>query len=110
MPTYNLNEHKSATFDATGQAVVTYSPPSLEYWDISSVGVQTDDPSDATVIPEARVSLDGVFKEGTFSGNFDASDTQYHIEKGQQFTCTWTGGTNGRTATFTLNGKRSTYA
>lgn len=109
MPTYNLNETKSATFDASGTATVTFSPPSLEYWDITSTGVQTDDPSTSTVIPEARVSLDGVFKEGTFSGNFDASDTRFHIEKGQQFVCQWTGGTSGRTATFTLNGTRSTY-
>ena len=109
MPTYNLNETKSATFDANGTAVITYSPPSLEYWDITSQGVSTDDPSTSAVVPEARVSLDGIFKEGTFSGNFDASDTQYHIEKGQQFTCTWTGGTAGRTATWTLNGTRSNY-
>jgi hypothetical protein len=110
MPTYNLNEAKSATFDANGRAVVTFSPPSLEYWEILSKGVQTTDPASETTIPEARVTLDGVFKEGTYSGNLDSSDTQYRIEKGQQFTCTWTGGTAGRTATFTLNGTRSTYA
>jgi hypothetical protein len=110
MPTYNLNDFRSATFDANGRAVVTFSPPSLEYWDITSVGVQTTDPSDETTIPEAKVTLDGVFKEGTYSGNFDASDTHYHIEKGQQFVCTWTGGTTGRTATFTLNGTRSLYS
>lgn len=109
MPSYNLNETKNAQFDANGVATVTYSPPALEYWDITSTGVQTDDPTSSTVIPEARVSLDGVFKEGTFSGNFDASDTRYHIEKGQRFVCTWTGGTPGRTATFTVNGTRSTY-
>lgn len=109
MPSYNLNETKSATFDASGNATVTYSPPSLEYWDISSTGVQTTDPSSSTTIPEAKVYLDGVFKEGTYSGNFDSSDTPFHIEKGQRFECRWTGGTAGITATFTLNGKRSTY-
>jgi hypothetical protein len=109
MTSYNLNDTKNATFDANGVAVVTYSPPALEYWDITSTGVQTDDPTTSTVIPEARVTLDGVFKEGTFSGNFDSSDTHFHIEKGQRFVCTWTGGTPGRTATFTVNGTRSTY-
>lgn len=110
MTSYNLNETKSAEFDANGRAVVTYAPPSLEYWDITSIAVQTTDPTDSTVIPEARVTLDGVFKEGTYSGNLDASDTHYHIEKGQQFVCTWTGGTAGRTATFTLNGARTLYS
>lgn len=110
MPSYNLNETRSAEFDASGTAVVTYSPPSLEYWEITSVGVQTTDPTDSTVIPEARVTLDGVFKEGTYSGNLDASDTHYRIEKGQRFVCTWTGGTPGRTATFTLNGSRTLYS
>lgn len=110
MATYNLNETLSSTFDVSGQAVVTYAPPSLEYWDISSVAVSTTDPTDSVVIPEARITLDGIFKEGTYSGNLDASDTQYRIEKGQRLSCTWTGGTSGRTATFTLNGTRSTYA
>lgn len=109
MPTYNLNEFQTAEFNAAGVAVVTFAPPSLEYWDITSIGVQTTDPTDSTVIPEARVTLDGIFKEGTYSGNFDASDTHYHIEKGQRFVCTWTGGTAGRTATFTLNGTRTLY-
>jgi hypothetical protein len=109
MPTYNLNETSSSTFDSNGTAVVTFSPPSLEYWQISSMAVQTTDPTDAVVVPEARVTLDGIFKEGTYSGNLDSSDTQYRIEKGQQFTCTWTGGNAGQTATFTLNGTRSTY-
>jgi hypothetical protein len=108
--TYNLNETRSAQFDGNGKAVVTYSPPSLEYWDITSVAVQTTDPVNATLVPTATVTLDGVFKEGSYSGNLDASDTQYHIEKGQQFVCTWTGGTAGRTATFTLNGTRSLYS
>lgn len=109
MPSYNLNESQTTTFDAAGTATVTFSPPSLEYWDITSKAVQTNDPTSTTVIPEARVTLDGVFKEGTYSGNLDSSDTHYRIEKGQQFTCTWTGGTSGRQATFTLNGTRSTY-
>jgi hypothetical protein len=109
MPTYNLNESKDATFDVNGRAVVTFSPPSLEYWDITSIGVETSDPTSETVIPEARVTLDGVFKEGTYSGNLDSSNTRYRIEKGQQFVCTWTGGTSGRSATFTLDGKRTTY-
>lgn len=110
MPTYNLNAFDSAEFDANGKAVVTLSPPSLEYWEVTSMAVFTTDPSDATTIPEARVTLDGVFKEGSYSGNLDASDTTYRLEKGQQFTCTWTGGTPGRTATFTLNGTRSLYS
>lgn len=110
MPTYNLNESSSDTFDGTGMAAVAFAPPSLEYWEITSLAVQTDDPSTATVIPMARITLDGVFKEGTYSGNLDASDTPYRIEKGQQFVCTWTGGTPGRTATFSLNGTRSTYS
>jgi hypothetical protein len=109
MPTYNLNESQSATFQADGTAVVTFSPPSLEYWDITSMAVRTDDPVDSTVIPIAEVTLDGVAKEGTYSGNFDTSDTPYHIEKGQRLVCTWQGGTAGRTATFTLNGTRSNY-
>lgn len=110
MSTYNLNETRSAQFDASGSAVVTFSPPSLEYWELTSMAVQTNDPSTSTVIPIARITLDGVFKEGTYSGNLDASDTHYRIEKGQQFVCTWTGGTSGRTATFSLNGTRSTYS
>jgi hypothetical protein len=110
MATYNLNEAKSAQFDVSGKAVVTFSPPSLEYWEVSSMAVQTTDPTDSTTVPEARVTLDGIFKEGTYSGNLDASDTRYRIEKGQQFVCTWTGGTAGRTATFTLNGTRTLYS
>lgn len=109
MPTYNLNETQTVEFGPAGTATVTYSPPSLEYWEISSTGVSTNDPTDETTIPEARVTLDGIFKEGTYSGNFDASDTRYRIEKSQRFTCTWTGGTPGRLATFTLNGTRSLY-
>lgn len=109
MPTYNLNESQTAEFSAAGIATVTFSPPSLEYWQINSKGVTTTDPTDATVIPEARVTLDGVFVEGTYSGNLDSSDTPYRVEKGQQFTCTWTGGTPNRLATFTINGTRSTY-
>lgn len=110
MTTYNLNAESSTVFNPTGTAVVTFSPPSPEYWDILSIGVQTNDPAASTVIPMARITLDGVFKEGTYSGNLDGSDTQYHIEKGQQFTCTWTAGTPGRTATFTLNGTRTLYS
>lgn len=110
MSTYNLNAFDDAIFDGNGTAVVTLSPPSLEYWEVTSIAVSTDDPSTATVIPIAKITLDGIFKEGTYSGNLDASDTPYRIEKGQQFTCTWTGGTSGRTGTFTVNGTRSTYS
>jgi hypothetical protein len=108
--TYNLNATEDAVFQADGTAVVTFSPPSLEYWEITSMAVQTTDPTTETTIPEARVTLDGVFKEGTYSGNLDASDTHYRIEKGQRFVCTWTGGTSGRSATFTLNGTRTLYS
>lgn len=110
MTTYNLNDIRTATFDASGNAVVTFSPPSLEFWEITSVGVQTNDAANAVVVPTARVSLDGIFKEGSYSGNLDSSDTQYRIEKGQQFTCAWSGGTAGRTATFTVNGSRTLYS
>lgn len=110
MPTYNLNVTQTTTFGSDGTATITFAPPSIEYWDLTSIAVQTSDPTDGVIIPEARITLDGIFKEGTFSGNFDASDTQYHIEKGQHFVCTWTGGTAGRTATFTLNGTRSLYS
>lgn len=110
MATYNLNVFDDATFDSSGKAVVTLSPPSLEYWELTSIAVQTSDAADATIVPQARITLDGIFKEGTYSGNLDASDTPYRIEKGQQFTCTWTGGTAGKTATFTVNGTRSNYS
>lgn len=109
MATYNLNVSLPATFLPNGIATVTFSPPSPEYWDITSMGVTTTDPSDETVIPEARVTLDGVFKEGTYSGNMDASVCKYRIEKGQRFVCTWTGGTADRVATFTLDGTRTLY-
>lgn len=109
MPTYNLNETKTATFDAGGNAIVTFTPPSLEYWNITSKAVQTSDPASETQIPQASIFLGGVFKEGTYSGNFDSSDTPFHVEKSQQFVCQWSGGTAGRTATFTVNGTRSTY-
>lgn len=109
MTTYNLNDDNVATFDSTGKAVVTFSPTALEYWDITSTGVRTNDPVTSTIIPIATVTLDGVYKEATFSGNQDSSDTPYHVEKGQQFTCTWTGGTPGRVATFTVNGTRTLY-
>jgi hypothetical protein len=110
MTTYNLNATEDAIFDDNGGARVAFSPPSLEYWELTSIVVQTNDAPDAVVVPEARITLDGVFKEGTYSGNLDASDTQYRIEKGQQLVCTWSGGTAGRTATFTLNGTRTLYS
>jgi hypothetical protein len=110
MTTYNLNvASPSVTFNASGVATVTVSPPSIEYWDITSLGVQTSDSPSATVIPLATITLDGIYKEATYSGNLDASDTPYHLEKGQRLTCTWTGGTSGKTATLTLNGTRSLY-
>lgn len=109
MPTYNINVTESATFAANGTALVTFTPPSPEYWDITTMGVTTTDPTAETVIPEARVTLDGIFKEGTYSGNMDASSCSYRIEKGQRFVCTWLGGTAGRVATFTLNGTRTLY-
>lgn len=109
MTSYNLNEDGIATFDASGKAVVTLSPPAMEYWDITSSGIHTNDPASSTIIPVAKVTLDGVYKEGSYSGNMDGSDTPYHVEKGQQFTCTWTGGTSGRVATFTVNGTRTLY-
>jgi hypothetical protein len=108
--TYNLNVGQSAVFQTDGTATVTLSPPSLEYWELTSLAVQTTDPSTGTVFPEARIYLDGFFKEGTYSGNLDASDTPYRIEKGQRFVCTWTGGTAGRTATLTVNGTRTLYS
>lgn len=107
--TYNLNLTDSGNFDANGVAVVTHSPPSIEYWELTSIGVQTNDPIDSTVTPVATITLDGVYKEASYSGNLDASDTRYRIEKGQRFVCTWTGGTAGRVATFTLNGTRTLY-
>ena len=110
MTTYNLNvASPPAVFQADGTAAVTLSPPSIEYWEITSAGVQTSDPVNSTVIPIATVSLDGIYKEATYSGNLDASDTPYRIEKGQRFVCIWTGGTPGRSATLTLNGTRTLY-
>lgn len=110
MTSYNLNVTSvTATFNVSGVATVTLSPPSIEYWDITSLGVQTNDSPSATVIPIATITLDGIYKEASYSGNLDASDTPYHIEKGQRLTCTWTGGTPGKTAILTLNGTRSLY-
>lgn len=110
MTTYNLNiASDPAIFQVDGTAAVTLSPPSIEYWDITSTGVQTTDPIDSTTTPVATLTLDGIYKEATYSGNLDASDTRYHIEKGQRFVCTWTGGTPGRSATLTLNGTRTLY-
>lgn len=107
--TYNLNEITTGSFLSDGTLALTFSPPSTEWWSITSMAVLTDDPVTSTVIPQARVTLDGIFKEGTYSGNLDASDCLYRVEKGQQFTCTWTGGTAGNTGTFTVNGERTTY-
>jgi chitodextrinase len=110
MTTYNLNvASPPATFNASGTATAFLSPPSTEYWDVTSLGVQTTDSPSATVTPIATITLDGVYKEATYSGSLDASDTTYHIEKGQRLTCTWTGGTPGKTAILTLNGTRSLY-
>jgi hypothetical protein len=108
--TYNLNAaSQPATFQADGTAVVTLSPPSIEYWEFTSIGVQTNDPVDSIVTPVATITLDGIYKEASYSGNLDASDTPYRVEKGQRFVCTWTGGTPGRTATLTVNGTRTLY-
>jgi hypothetical protein len=110
MTTFNLNVSSNpVTFNASGTATAFLSPPSSEYWDVTSLGVQTSDSPSATVIPLATITLDGIYKEATYSGNLDASDTPYHIEKGQRLTCTWTGGTSGKTAILTLNGTRSLY-
>lgn len=109
MNSYSINESETAVFQANGTATVTFSPPSPEYWDITTMGVTTTDPVDETIIPTAIVTLDGVFKEGTYSGNMDSSNCVYRVEKGQRFVCTWTGGTSGRSATFTLNGTRTLY-
>jgi hypothetical protein len=109
MASYNLNASQTAIFDSNGTASVTFSPPSLEYWDITSMAVRTSDGPNASTVPIANITLDGVDKEGTYSGNFDTTDTPYHVEKGQVLKCTWTGGTLGKTATFTVNGTRTNY-
>lgn len=110
MSTFNLNAASTpAVFQADGTAAAFLSPPSIEYWDITSLGVQTNDPVNSAVIPLATISLDGIYKEATYSGNLDASDTPYHLEKGQRLVCIWTGGTPGRTATLTVNGTRTLY-
>lgn len=90
----------AGTFDATGTAEVTVSPPGGVDWHVRITSVS----STSTAQPTATLTLDGHFLEGTYSGNRDTSDTVYTIPAGSQLVCTWTGGTAGARATLSLRG------
>jgi hypothetical protein len=58
----------------------------------------------SNLIPSAIVTINGVFLEGSGSGNLDASDTAHLMEAGDVLRCTWAGGDPGATATCIVRG------
>lgn len=89
-----------ATFDATGAAEVSITPPGGYDWHVTVTSVTTTSTAQST----ATVDIDGQFHEGTYAGDRDTSDTVYTLADGSTLTCRWTGGTVGARASLTLRG------
>jgi hypothetical protein len=105
---FPLTASASGKFAADGTLTVKVTPPQFELWEINLSGTFTDDPADATVIPEADlyqgVVAPTAWRGGTYSGNKDQSTAHIFLQRNEPLYCVWTGGTAGRTGTLAVSG------
>lgn len=105
----DLDESGRAVADANGTAQVTLQPlRAFESWDVTRMTVQN---TSVTNVPLCKIYRSSVaptnLVEGTFSGNFDVSDSRIALPNGASLIAEWTDADPGSDCTFTVAGKRS---
>jgi len=85
---------------ADGTARATLVPPGRD-WLITMTTTST---STNTLIPTAKIYVNGVFVEGSDSGSLDSSDTKRLIRANDEYESRWAGADVGARATLTVEG------
>lgn len=112
MSVQEIRDTRSVILDANGTGRVTFGPsrPNTE-WDIYRVSVKVSSNTDEPQANIYRGSVSpGSLISGTYSGSNDTDSeiTDGTLFPGQYYTCEWTGGDVGATATLTFYGQEST--
>lgn len=106
-PQLPFDRPASTTLTAAGYGYCTITCPSGVMWTVKTQTVSIN--SSPTVQPTVRIYRDSSPNpaktlEGTYAGNFDASNTEVTLLAGQALTAEWTGGPAGAIATYYITG------
>lgn len=104
-----LYESGNAVADSAGRAVCTVQPlQAFEKWHVTKVTVQN---SGTTLVPMCRVyrgsETPSRFIGGTFSGQMDASDENFHLSSGERLLAVFSGADVGSRCVLTVEGEKS---
>lgn len=109
MPSRPLRDSRVVTLDANGQGSVLFGPQTPNTrWIVERYTVRT---STNVLEPTANVYRGTPFPGGQISGTFSGSnDTDSDVNDGplypgEYYTCQWTGGDVGATATISFSGQ-----
>lgn len=104
---YDLSVDRSGTFLADGTAYIDGVGPAQygERWEIESIQTLVEGSVDESRL---RIMQDGRTRviQGTYSGNFDTSDSHISLQSGQKLYFAYERGTPGATARVTVNGRK----
>jgi len=103
-----LNESGRAVADANGRAVATIQPlRAFESWRVNRTTVENSSTVNVPVCKIYRGSIAPTnLIDGTYTGTFDVSGTEYTVPNGMAVVAEWTGCDVGSQCTFTLAGQR----
>lgn len=106
--TYILAEERRVTLDASGQGWIEGVGPAQygEEWHISATQCGVEN---STAEARLRVYINGKTRlvEGTYSGNQDNSNTEFHLRSGEKLYYRFSDGTPGAIASVVLSGERT---
>lgn len=110
---YNLNEFRQVTLNASGNGSVFIVPGSTERWLITRIAVVTNQATLVTTIPTCAIYLDSIsdsnLYDKTYTGSQDSTDADIVLEKGQQLHAQWLDGVAASIGTLSVFGKRELY-
>jgi hypothetical protein len=86
--------------DAAGAGTVAFYPPGMD-WVVQLTSVSA---SSNVSEPTTRAYRNGIFKEGSYSGSNDSSDTRVLLRAGDRYEITWAAADVGATLKATLTG------
>lgn len=103
-----LQDSRSVVLDGSGQGVVIFGPsrPNTR-WVVSRLSVQVSSNVNEPTANVYRGTVNpGTFITGTFSGSNDTDSqvTDSPLYPGEYYTCQWTGGDAGASATISFGG------
>lgn len=99
-----LNTSDQVTVDANGNAAIELGPVMQgETWHVTLAAVTV---STATLEPQGRAYVNGVFVGGTYTASLNSNPDPFTLLSGQKYRFVWTGADVGATAYLTVLGRR----